>query len=328
MRERLQSVSRRVLLRNSLVAAGVGTALAGGRAFAQPGVAGRDLSRDKRPILHAGGLKFGAYDPYGDFKNDAGLATEHLFLPWEDVELGALPAADAYAQAHQRNILVTIEPWSWAQDWNTTPVALRDSILSGERDANMRAILNILANFKSPVTIRWAQEMESRFGRFSWSNWKPADYIAAFKRMVGLMREVAPRARVMWSPRGERNLRDYYPGGEFVDLIGLTVFGLEKFDVIEYGAPRTFAASVKQGYELTAGYGKPIWVAELGYAGSLDYVSKWVRDVTMKRPEYPQLKEVVYFDDREVWPWPHHLGRPDWRVVAGNEFLYPLRGRP
>lgn len=328
MLERLQSVSRRTLLRGSLAAAGAAPVLAGRQAFAQGAVAGRDISRDKRPIIHPDGPRLGVYDPHGDFRTETGVVTEHLFLPWEDVELGALPEADAYAAAHGRNVLVTIEPWSWAKDWNITAVGLRDDILSGRRDANMRAILKVLADFKSPVTIRWAQEMDNRLGRFSWANWKPVEYIAAFKRMAGLMREMTPKARIMWSPKGEPNLRSYYPGGQFVDVVGLTVFGLEKFDVIQYGRPRTFAESVKQGYELTASYGKPVWVAELGYAGGLEYVGKWVQDVTLMRPEYPLLKEVVYFNDNEVWPWPHQLGLPNWRVVASREFPYPLRGRP
>jgi endoglucanase len=328
MRPRPQDASRRSLLCGSLAAASLAPILVGRTAASQGSTAPRDLSRDKRPVIHPDGLKLGVYDPFADFKDEAGVVTEHLFLPWEDVELGSLPDADAYAVAHGRNILLTIEPWSWAQDWNTTSVGLRNNILSGKRDANMRAILTIVADFKSPVTIRWAQEMDNRSGRFTWSNWRPADYIAAFKRMAGLMRDLTPKARIMWSPRGEPTLRSYYPGGDYVDVVGLTVFGFEKFDIIEHGGPRTFSESVQRGYELTASYGKPIWVAELGYAGGLEYVGKWVQDVTLRRPEYPQLKEVVYFNDREKWPWPHQLGLPDWRVVAGRGILYPLRGHP
>lgn len=328
MRERLQSLSRRTLLHGSLAAAAVAPVLAGGLAYAQASGAGRDVTRDKRPVIHPGGLKFGAYDPYGDFKDDAGVATEHLFLPWEDVELGTLPDADAYALQRGRNVMVTIEPWSWSKDYNVSPMQLKNAILAGERDANMRAILEVLAKFRSPVTIRWAQEMDNRFSRFTWAAWQGPDYIAAFRRMAGLIRRFAPRAKIMWSPRGERNLGDYYPGSANVDVVGLTVFGLEKYDVLEYGHARTFAESVKQGYGLTAPYGKPVWVAELGYDGSPAYVSRWVQDVTLKRPEYPLLKEVVYFDDRDVWPWPRNLGRPDWRVVGERPFLYPLRERP
>lgn len=108
--------------------------------------------------------------------------------------------------------------------------------------------------------------------------------------------------------------------------MGLSVFGLEKFDMIEYGRPRTFAESVRQGYELTAPFGKPITVAELAYDGSPEYVGRWMGDVTAPRPEFPQLKEVIYFNDNEVWPWPHGLGRPRWRVVEGKGVL--PRGRP
>lgn len=322
------SLSRRTLIHGSLAAAGAAPLLMAQPALAQAPGAGREVGRDKRPVIHPDGLKLGAYDPYGDFKDEAGLATEHLFLPWEDVELGTLPEADAYAQQRGRNVLVTIEPWSWAKDWNTSPAQLRNAILSGQRDANMRAILQVLAKFKSPVTVRWAQEMDNRFSRFTWAAWHGADYVAAFRRMAGLIRSVAPKAQIMWSPRGERNLGVYYPGSKYVDVVGLTVFGLEKFDVLEYGRARTFAESVSQGYGLTAGYGKPVWVAELGYDGSPPYVSRWMQDVTLRRPEFPLLKEVVYFNDREVWPWPRNLGRPDWRVVAERPFLYPLRERP
>ena len=78
--------------------------------------AGRDLLRDKRPVLHENGTLFGAYDPYGDFSEEDGLATEHLFLPWEDLELDGLDIADDYARERGRKILITIEPWSWALD--------------------------------------------------------------------------------------------------------------------------------------------------------------------------------------------------------------------
>ena len=321
--------SRRTILGSTLAAAGcILPAFRAQPVLAQSPVAGRDLLKDKRPIIHPDGPKFGAYDPWGDFADEKGVATEHLFLPWEDVELSSLPQADAYAFARGRKILITIEPWSWAKDWNVGRSELRHLILSGQRDENMRAVLNAVANFKCPITIRWAQEMENPYNRFAWSNWRPNDYIAAFRRMVGIIREMLPKANVMWSPRGQKNLVYYYPGSQYVDVVGLTVLGLEKFDVLEFGKPRTFVESVKEGYELTARYGKPIWVAELGYEGSRDYLAKWVEDVTSKHPQYPGLKEVVYFNDKEVWSWPHGLGRPNWRVVATKESIYPSRSIP
>ena len=55
------------------------------------------IGGDKRPMVHAEGSKFGCYDPYGDFSAQANVSTEHLFLPWEEVDLSSQPADDAYA---------------------------------------------------------------------------------------------------------------------------------------------------------------------------------------------------------------------------------------
>ncbi|WP_269585974.1 glycoside hydrolase family 26 protein [Roseibium sp. Sym1] len=313
---------RQLLVTGAAAAATAGMGVPAARA--QTVVEGRDLRKDKRPVLYPDGPKFGCYDPYGDFTDDRRVATEHLFLPWEDVDLAGLPEADAYALERNRKILVTIEPWSWALDWNVSQGQLRDLIISGQRDANLRAILSVLQGFQSPITIRWAQEMDNPFIRFPWSKWAPEDYIAAFRRVSAIVREMLPGAQMMWSPRGEKDLQDYYPGDEHLDLVGLTVLGLERYDEIEYGATRSFAESVQQGYELTVDYGKPIWVAELAYEGGLDYVRDWVMEADLNYPEYPELKEVVYFNDKEVWEWPYGLGLPDWRVIRDRP-SYPNR---
>lgn len=309
--------------------AGAGAALSGavlgtGSARAQTGLPGRDLLRDKRPVIHAAGPKLGAYDPYGDFADERRIATEHLFLPWEDIELESLGAADAYASARGRKILITIEPWSWALDWNVSSDALRRRILEGGYDENLRAILQAVAGFRSPVVIRWAQEMESTTGRFTWQGWAPGAYIEAYRRMAAIVREMLPSAALMWSPRGEENLAAYYPGPDVVEVVGLSVFGLEPFDEIEFGAPRSFAEILAPGYERSVGFGKPIWVAELGYEGGLAYLADWVDSVTRPTEAFPELKEVVYFNDREVHPWPHDLGLPNWRVLRELP-NYPVR---
>lgn len=86
---------------------------------------------DKRPVMHPGGTKFGAYDPHGDFGAQSDVTTEALFLPWEDVDLASLQTADEYALQRNRNLLITIEPWSWSLDWKLTPTQLRDRMLRG-----------------------------------------------------------------------------------------------------------------------------------------------------------------------------------------------------
>ncbi len=270
---------------------------------------------DKRPVIHAGGIRFGAYDPHGDFGAQQNVTTEHLFLPWEDVDLETLRVADAYALARGRNLLITVEPWSWDVDWRLTSAELRQKLFRGEYDANMRAIARMIAQLQSPVIVRWGQEMEDDSGRFSWSGWNPADYIAAYRRMMDIVRQEAPKTKLMWSPKGKPGLNAYYPGDTYVDFVGLSVFGLEPYDRIVHNGPRTFTEALRPGYDLVARYHKPVWVAELGYEGSDGYVKPWMETATLRQGDFPELQEVVYFNDRDVHAWPFNLGRPDWRVV-------------
>lgn len=276
---------------------------------------GMNTIADKRPVLHADGIRFGAYDPHGDFTSQKGVATEALFLPWEDVDLDSLKLADAYAMERGRNVLITVEPWSWDANRRLSSDELRRKVLRGDYDQNMLAIAARMAEMKSPLILRWAQEMEDISGRFTWSGWAPQDYIAAYRRMVDLTRKAVPGVKVMWSPKGMDGLRVYYPGDSYADLVGLSVFGFEDYDRIEYGGPQKFADLLRKGYGLVESFNKPVWVAELGYEGGDSYVRPWMDDVTLKQADFPKLEQVVYFNDQEVHPWPHNLGRPQWRVV-------------
>ena len=260
------------------------------------------------------GVDLGAYDPYGDFSAVQGVKIEHLFLPWQDVELSSLYAADSYAGSRGRRLLITIEPWSWSGDWKLTPRQLRDAVLGGKYDETMASMASIIGQLKTPVTLRWGQEMEDDSGRFSWGGWAPDDYIEAFHRFHRLSRDNAPNAKFMWSPKGKKNLVDYYPGDEFVDVVGLSVFGLQKYDREEFGHDRSFPDLLQPGYDVASKFGKKIIVAELGYSGDEGYVKAWAESVTAHHPQFPLLAAVVYFNDKEVHPWPGTFGLPDWRI--------------
>lgn len=270
---------------------------------------------DGRPIKPAGGLVLGAYDPHGDFSSDTDVGIEHLFLPWEDVDLSTLAAGDEYARSRGRSILVTVEPWTWTENARITPTELLNGMMGGKYDSIIATICTAMGQFNMPTTIRWAQEMEDTVGRFTWAGWVPEDYIGAYRKFVTDCRVLAPNARFMWSPKGLDNLAEYYPGDDFVDDIGLSVFGLQKYDNDKFGRDRTFAELLKPGYDLVVQFNKPIYVAELGYVGDADYVADWANSSLRPDPAFPELLGSVYFNDKEVWPWPDGYGLPDWRVT-------------
>jgi len=260
-----------------------------------------------------GELPFGVYDPNGGFSNDDDVQIEHLFLPWEDVFLPSLADADTYALERGRTILVTIEPWTWTTDERNTPEILIAGIANGEYDENMRAICGVLSDFESPVTIRWAQEMEDKSGQFIWADWNPQTYVDAYKRIVDVCREVTDKFDYMWSPLGYEELASFFPGKDYADVVGLSVFGLQAWEIEILGNERSFREILEPRYQRALAFDLPIVVAELGYVGTPAYVAKWNNEVRQDLDGFSVLQAVIYFNQHEVHPWPDDYGLPDWQ---------------
>lgn len=261
-----------------------------------------------------GPMPYGVYDPHGNFTDETDVQYEHLFLPWEDLFLGSLKEADAYALARKRDVLVTIEPWTWSRNERNTPARLLSGIQSGEYDDNMATICAELAGFKSDVTVRWAQEMDDKSGQFIWAQWPPETYAQSFRRMIDVCRDEAPDIKVMWSPLGNEDLADFYPGDDYVDIVGLSVFGLQSWEEDTQGGAKDFDAIFAPRYSRVEGFGKPVMVAELGFSGDADYVARWENRIRDENAAYPELEAILYFNQQEVYPWPDGYGFPNWRV--------------
>lgn len=261
-----------------------------------------------------GETPFGVYDPEGQFSDDSDVQIEHLFLPWEDVFLPSLVDADVYALARARALLVTIEPWTWTRSERNTPQRLQQGLQSGEYDQYMRAICSVLGTLNSPVTVRWAQEMDDNTTQFTWAKWEPGTYIDAYRRMVDICRAEAPQVNYMWSPLGFENMDEYYPGDDYADLVGLSVFGFQAWEEEILGKSQSFVDILEPRYERAKQFGKPIVVAETGFSGDQAYVEAWHNSIRQTYEQFPDLVGVVYFNQVEVYPWPDGFGLPDWRV--------------
>lgn len=261
-----------------------------------------------------GDLPFGVYDPEAQFQADDQVVIEHVFLPWEDVNLETLLDADQYALARNRALMITVEPWTWTRSERNTAEFLREGIRAGYYDANMQGICSVIGTLQSPVSVRWGHEMDFDEGHFIWAGWEPDDYIDAYRRMIDICRDAAPNINVVWSPLGLENATEFYPGDDYVDIVGMSIFGFEPWEAEILGGAKDFEDWLTERYARLQGFGKPILVAEVGYSGSEAYVNLWENQVRQTRPDMPLLVGSVYFNQPEVYPWPDNFGLPDWRI--------------
>lgn len=262
-------------------------------------------------------IKLGAFDPSGAFKS-ADLQIEHLFMPWEGVDLKSLDAADGYARKRGRELLVTVEPWSWDPAQPLAAGELETGIRTGQYDRRIATLCSKLGALKSPTTVRWGHEMDLKNSRYPWADWKPDDYVAAYRRFVDVCRASAPNLSFMWAPRGEHDLVDYYPGDAWVDTIGLSIFGLQAYDNAVFGGERDFAALLAPSYDVAAALKKPIVVSEFGCSGDARYVVRCMDLSAGSLGKFPLLSGIVYFNETEPGEWPAVYGKPDWRMSAGS----------
>jgi beta-mannanase len=262
-------------------------------------------------------VRMGAYDPYGTFSSDSKISIEHIFVPWQDVNLASLSTADQYARTRGRSLLITVEPWTWSYDNRTqTPAELFAGIIAGNYDHFIRDFCRKSASLKSEVTIRWGHEMDLGHDRYPWSAWAPVEYVQAYRHFVDTCRAAGAGPRFMWSPRGEPSLQDYYPGSDYVDSIGLTMFGFQKYEIALYGKGLSLAERLGGSYELVSDYGKDIYITEFGCHGDRDYMKRCLDEARTASAAFSRIKGIIYYNEVETYPWPGAQGMPDWRVMS------------
>ncbi|HEV7317250.1 MAG TPA: glycosyl hydrolase [Ensifer sp.] len=262
-------------------------------------------------------VAIGVYDPHDAVADSDALALEHVFVYWQKPDRALIKRKMAIAARQGRTLMLSVEPYTHAADWRSGGERLFADIGKGRFDREIRDVCTRAAGFGGPVYVRWGHEMEQPSKRYPWARRDSEGYKQAYRYFVGKCRELAPEARYVWSPIGNRNLRAYYPGDDVVDAIGIPVWGLQKMDVDYWGHERSFREALKEKYQRVSGFGKPIMIAELGVSGSADYKRAWYQEILdpqTYRRSFPLLTTVVFFNDKEPYKWPAGYGAPDWRL--------------
>ncbi|OGM13973.1 hypothetical protein A3D84_02580 [Candidatus Woesebacteria bacterium RIFCSPHIGHO2_02_FULL_42_20] len=259
-------------------------------------------------------INFGVYDPEDHFDKVNTMAIQHQFIKWNEYRKGNLD--EFFENVFQKNRwpMVTVEPFSkdGSQEKNTS---LLTDIVDGLYDGEIDTICADFKNSKNPVFVRWGHEMENVTERYPWAKEDHDSFIYAFRYFVDKCRSIDSKNFYIWSPVGHKNANNYWPGNEYVDLIGLSVFIYPKWDIDNYGKVRDFDEIFSEKYNIFKVYNKPIIITEFGVTGDDQFQKEWFLDAVNSSYNYPLLKTISYFnavDSPEAWGT--NYPTPDWKI--------------
>lgn len=229
---------------------------------------------------------------------------EHSFVNWQDSHYFAYVLAKTAQEGNTP--LITLEPRGEADG-----TKLLTDIASGSYDARLAEIASIIKASKNPVYIRFGHEMELA-NLYPWGNQDPALSIAAYRHVTDRLRTLAgPQVRSVWSPAGNPGAEAYYPGDEYVDVIGTTVL----YDQYWYGDYRPSFAYLSADRSWLQQYGKPVWIVEFG-AGHSDpaYQKELIDDALASYRQFGYSK-LIYLNMVDA-----NIVGPDYHLHDVNDF--------
>lgn len=263
---------------------------------------------------------WGAYDPQNEF-GDLPLDVEQEFISWENTA----KMYDFLQQCqHKRRIpMITVEPTTTISGDMRRLLIDTGRIVKGQaaNDAIIQKNAMAISSISPQVVlIRFGHEMDL-VGNSPWASEDNWSYIAAFRHYHDVFTHLGvTNVKWIWSPAGNNNALDYYPGDSYVDFIGVTVLGHEAWDM-KCGEPkgRSFSSIFKERHQIVSPLGKPIIVAELGVAPSPqrkdgdEYRRQWLEETYDSLSSYPLLAGMIYFNSMNA-PANEDWGQPDWRI--------------
>ena len=257
-------------------------------------------------------VNYGVYDFDQQFSKARGVAVEHIFVSWLSPDSSdAISSSFAYAKERNRWLMITIEPF--AVEGRRSE--LLDDVAAGAYNSTIASVCQSIGSLKSSLFVRWGHEMEGTDARYPWSGGNSDSYIAAYRRFATRCRADAPDILFVWSPKGDPGLDEYYPGGAFVDLVGVSVYALLAYDLEHFGKVMNFRDTFTPKYNRMIAFNKPVMIAEMGVSGDPRYQAHWMADFFRNAQNFPLLRTAVYFNSKDnPGAWPEKYGIPDWTI--------------
>lgn len=229
-----------------------------------------------------------------------------------------------------------------------------EAIANGDFDGDLRAWGRAAREFATPLIVEWGTEMNGEW--FAWNGTHnggalgPARFQEAYRHIVRTVRGTPAAQNLTWvfhvngmdvpdpdDPATAWNrMENYYPSGEFVDWLGISVYGAQVPKADEPCLP--FGPRMRDMHDRLRALapGKPIFLLEFGAtkghpnAGSNNQCKahKWADaalDELLVRNSYPEVRGFSWWNER----WENGNGVPDtdMRVQANSSLRNVFRRR-
>ena len=250
------------------------------------------------------------------------LAIGHSSVPWRHA-LSGLPAWHA---AEGRIPLI-----SFGRGADTREVA------TGVHDAYLTSLARSIRAIGRPVLLRYAWRMDDAASR-SWVRSGP-DYVAAWRHVSALFTNQGVRASWVWAPSADAfagvggDVGQWYPGDDQVDWIAADGYNWNTCD--GHSGWRPFHAIFEAFYAWGTARNKPLMVSETGTVedpANPGRKAAWYVDAARSLSQsMPQIRAVVYFDDRRPCNWRHDTSEQSVQGFirfARDPFFGPASGTP
>jgi hypothetical protein len=218
---------------------------------------------------------------------------------WDDyVQLSWVPGVWAKLNP-ERNVV-----WSVPLTVKDTPLA---EVAEGGHDAAFEAAAQAIARAQPKAIIRLGWEMN--LANMAWfAGGHEADYIAAFRRVVGIFRRASADFRYDWCPGwGPQDVAadKAYPGDDVVDIIGLDVYDFKYEGSAEERWMRFYLEApfgLKWQQEFAKAHGKPMSYPEwgVGQFGDNPLFIEKMHDWLAANQD--RIAYAAYFDVDGLWP--------------------------
>jgi beta-mannanase len=254
------------------------------------------------PTIKFNTFNAGVYDESSDFDNRDDLVFEHVIATWEKSEdQDSLTKNLKRVEARRRNPILTIEPWQLYGDHDKKHLL---SVIDGKYDEVIKLTCKKISTYgdgTQTVVVDWGRQADlGKESSLSWAVEDPEVYKKAFRRWHDVCQQYAKNIIFMWSAEGTDNSFKYYPGDDYVSLIGVGMLVDTKDVRTEEQIKKDAKKLVTTKLEKLSKIAKVVYLLDYGVSAPEKQKALWAKEILNNARLNAQVLGAIYFNKKDI----------------------------